>query len=136
MKIFFSGSATIGMEDVEIYFQIIEILKTHGQVLTEHVGDRHISSYGDSHLTDVDIYNRDVAWIDESDVLVAEVTKTSIGVGYEIGHAESKHKKVLCLYRDIEGRKLSSMIVGNSNVKTVIYKDIEELPEIFNTFFK
>ena len=69
-------------------------------------------------------------------MLVAEVTKTSIGVGYEIGYAESKHKKVLCLYRDIEGRKLSSMIVGNSNVKTVIYKDIEELPEIFNTFFK
>lgn len=32
-------------------------------------------------------------------VLIAEVTQTSLGVGYEIGRAVNMNKRILCLYR-------------------------------------
>ena len=38
MKIYFAGSIRGGRHDIEIYKQIIEHLKKHGKVLTEHVG--------------------------------------------------------------------------------------------------
>ena len=35
-------------------------------------------------------------------VIVAEVTRASLGVGYEIGRAVAAGKKVLCIYRKDE----------------------------------
>ncbi|MEI7962017.1 MAG: nucleoside 2-deoxyribosyltransferase [archaeon] len=43
------------------------------------------------------IFDRDVAWIKEADLVVAEVSMPSVGVGYEIGFAESLGKKIICL---------------------------------------
>jgi nucleoside 2-deoxyribosyltransferase len=76
-----------------------------------------------------------VSWVAEADVIVAELTVTSLGVGYEIGLAESLGKPILCLYRNAEGRHLSSMITGNSKLKVEYYQNIAELPEIFEKFF-
>ncbi len=44
MKIYFAGSIRGGRDDAEIYSGIIELLKRYGDVLTEHVGDRTLSS--------------------------------------------------------------------------------------------
>jgi 2'-deoxynucleoside 5'-phosphate N-hydrolase len=136
MKIYFAGSITGGRDDVNVYEQIIPILKNYGQVLTEHVGNKNMDHMGEHQTAPEAVYSRDVAWVDESDFFIAEVTKPSLGVGYELGYAESKGKKILCLYRETEGRRLSSMISGNKNFQTVIYKDISELLEIFNNFLK
>ena len=35
------------------------------------------------------IFNRDVAWMKESDVVVADINTPSIGVGYELRLAEA-----------------------------------------------
>jgi nucleoside 2-deoxyribosyltransferase len=48
--------------------------------------------------TEVFIYERDVAWLRESDFVIAEVTQPSLGVGYELGFAEAISKPILCLY--------------------------------------
>lgn len=102
----------------------------YGEVLTEHIGNKELSSYGESSRTDEDIYSRDVAWIDEADVVVADVSVTSLGVGYEIGHAEAKGKKIICLYQQEDGKRLSAMIAGNKKVVLIIYKDGEEAKEL------
>ncbi len=39
MRIYFAGSIRGGREDASLYLQIIDYLKTFGEVLTEHVGD-------------------------------------------------------------------------------------------------
>ena len=65
---------------------------------------------GENSLTDTEIFERDMAWIEESDVVVAEVTTPSLGVGYELGQAESMGKKIICLFRKVEGKRLSAMI--------------------------
>jgi len=132
MKIYFAGSISGGRNDQSIYLQIINFLKTKGNVLTEHIANSNLSSYGEQNITVEEIYTRDVNWIRESDVLIAEVTQISLGVGYELGFAESLGKKIICLYREQEGRRLSAMISGNKNFKVIIYKEFDEIKEKLN----
>lgn len=75
-------------------------------------------------------------WVAEADVLVAEVTTPSLGVGYEIGKAEGLGKKILCLYRPVEGRLLSGMISGNPHLRVEEYAEVSEVPAILEKFFK
>jgi hypothetical protein len=41
-----------------------------------------------------------MSWLKEADVIVAEVSTPSLGVGYEIGKAEDMGKRILCLYKN------------------------------------
>lgn len=135
MKIYFAGSIRGGREDVPLYLEIVKELKKYGEVLTEHVADASITNYGENDHTDQELYERDVKMIREADCFVAEVTNTSLGVGYEIGFAESLGKKTLCLYRPKEGKRLSAMLNGNMKLTVVRYSKIEELQVILEKFF-
>lgn len=134
MKIYFAGSIRGGRNDADTYYQIIKHLTKHGQVLTEHVGDKNLTQYGEVGKTEVFIYIRDMAWVKEADIIVAEVSAPSLGVGYEIGKAEDMGKKILCLYRNQADRKLSSMLVGNDNIKIIYYDTLEEALEQLDEF--
>ena len=126
MKIYFAGSIRGGREDAEIYLDLIGFLKNFGVVLTEHVGDLMLNGLGDVGTPDRIIHSRDMAMLQSADVLVAEITVVSLGVGYEIGRAVSEGKKVICLYRSIPGKRISAMISGNPDVTLVNYKTAEE----------
>lgn len=130
MKFYFAGSIRGGREKALWYEELIMFLGGHGEVLTEHIGSRELSSYGESTGTDEDIYTRDVSWIDEADVVVADVSVTSLGVGYEIGYAEAKGKSIICLYQKEEGKRLSAMIAGNKKVILIEYKNGDEAKEL------
>lgn len=135
MKIYFAGSISGGRDDQEIYLEIIEFLKGKGhKVLTEHIANSNLSSYGETNLTREKIYLRDVEWIREADIFIAEVTQVSLGVGYEIGFAESLGKKIVCLYREREGKKLSAMVDGNKKIKVIKYLEIDKLKEELEKF--
>lgn len=136
MKIYFAGSIRGGRQDKELYLEIINLLKNYGEVLTEHIGHQHLTDQGEVGITDEEIYERDMAWLKSSDIIVAEVTTVSLGVGYEVAYAETLGKKVICLYREQEGKRLSGMLSGNKNIIIQTYKGIEELPEIFNKLLK
>lgn len=135
MNIYFAGSIRGGREDKDLYFSIIRALQAYGTVLTEHVGAKDISHMGEADLTDVDIFKRDMTWIKEADIIVAEVSTPSLGVGYELGFAESIGTKIICLYREQEGKQLSAMVAGNKNFKIVTYKNLEDLTPIFEKEF-
>ena len=136
MKIYFAGSIRAGRDDQDFYYSIINELGKYGQVLTEHIGNKSLSDQGEQGITDTYIFERDMNWVKEADLLVGEVTTPSLGVGYEIGQAESFCKRILLLYRPSEGKKLSGMLSGNSYVKIIEYKKIEEIPKILEDFFK
>ncbi|MFH0713417.1 MAG: nucleoside 2-deoxyribosyltransferase [Candidatus Micrarchaeota archaeon] len=95
IKIYFAGSIRGGRNDSEIQSQLIQHLAKFGQVLTEHVGDKYLGNLGEVKTSDNFIYSRDVAWIKESNVVVAEVSTPSLGVGYEIGNAERLGKNIM-----------------------------------------
>lgn len=127
MKIYFAGSIRGGREDAALYQQIIEYLKTFGEVLTEHIGDPKLTDAGDDGPTDRFIHDRDLEWLQSADVLVAEVTTVSIGVGYEIGRAVESGKKVLCLFRPDSGKNLSAMIAGCPGLELLNYNNLSDL---------
>jgi nucleoside 2-deoxyribosyltransferase len=135
LKIYFAGSIRGGRDDRELYMKIIRHLRKFGEVLTEHIGEEEISAMGEALLTDREIYDRDMAWLMSSDVVVAEVTTPSLGVGYEIAMAAAVQKKVLCLYRPGEGRRLSAMISGCPGIRIVEYLREEELFPVLDEFF-
>ena len=135
MKIYFAGSISSGRQDQAIYAQIIDMLKRHGTVLTEHFGSATLTAAGES-LTDRVIHDRDIDWLRAADVMVAEVTTPSLGVGYEIGRCVEWGKRVLCLYRPSAGRRLSGMIAGSSGIDVIHYESVGELDAQFDALFR
>lgn len=131
MVIYFAGSIRGGRDDRELYASIIEMLRGYGKVVTDHVGDADLNLGGEN-APDRDIHDRDLAWLREATVLVAEVTSPSLGVGYEIGRAVEWGKRVICLYRPTDGRKLSGMISGSPGVEIHQYGAVPELRAIFD----
>ena len=134
-KIYFAGSIRGGRDDQEIYFSVINELGKYGTVLTEHLGLKELGSQGEHTKTDAFIFERDMDWVEEADVIVAEVSTPSLGVGYEIGRAETMGKQILCLYRPSEGKRLSAMVVGNPRVQVEEYRTLEDIIELFKGFF-
>ena len=129
MKIYFAGSIRGGRGDADIYSQIISFLSNYGKVLTEHVGENKLTEIGEFQIDDKSIHDRDLSWLNEADIIVAEVTNPSLGVGYEIGRAIDLNKKIICLYRKKIGCRLSAMISGNDKIEIIEYLDINSLKE-------
>jgi len=136
MKIYFAGSIRGGRSDAKLYLKIIEYLKNFGEVLTEHIGEDSISSFGESSMSDLDIHNRDMDWLIKSDIIIAEVTNPSLGVGYEIGRAIEYGKKIICLYREVDDNRLSAMIAGSDKVININYSDLNDLKPSINQYLK
>ena len=80
-------------------------------------------------MTPKKIFDRDVIWLKSSELIVAEVSVPSLGIGYELGLAESLGKKIICLYDVNSNKTLSAMIEGNKNFEIVKYNNIEEVLE-------
>jgi 2'-deoxynucleoside 5'-phosphate N-hydrolase len=135
MDIYFAGSIRGGRADCALYEEIIAQLGVYGRVLTEHVGAVQLDVAGEQ-TNDRAIYERDMTWLRRAQVVVAEVTTPSLGVGYEIGKATEWGKPVLCLFRPGAGRALSAMIGGSSGVVVRAYDSAAELPAIFRAFFR
>lgn len=134
MKIYFAGAIRGGRNDTALYNEMIQYLQTFGKVLTEHVGDMGLTEEGDDGPNDPAIHDRDMAWLRDCDLIVAEVTLPSLGVGYELGWACALNKPVLSLYRSATGKRLSAMIAGSDAIVTAQYSDINQAREIIRQF--
>ncbi|APW98665.1 nucleoside 2-deoxyribosyltransferase [Halobiforma lacisalsi AJ5] len=128
MDIYFGGSIRGGRSDVDLYAAIIDLLEDHGTVLTEHVGKENVEEKeAEVGLTDADIYEQDLTWLRRADVVVAEVTTPSLGVGYELGRAVAWGKPVCCLYRPDGDHDLSAMVRGNGDVEVIEYETVADV---------
>ncbi|XP_078068277.1 5-hydroxymethyl-dUMP N-hydrolase isoform X2 [Mustelus asterias] len=140
LGIYFCGSIRGGRQDVEIYSRIIKHLKKFGTVFTEHIGNPTLNVKGEDEVKGGDkyIHDRDLKWLEEADVIVAEVTQPSLGVGYEIGRAMHMNKKILCLFRTSSNHFLSAMIRGAENGTNLQVKDYreQELETILQQYFE
>ena len=130
MKIYFAASIRGGREDQNKYNELIRFLSSKVEVLTEHVGDSSLEQTGEQNLSDKEIYERDLDWLESADAIIAEVTNPSLGVGYELGIAEKLGKPVLCLFDDSDhNRNLSAMISGNHKITTFRYTSLDQAKE-------
>jgi len=85
-------------------------------------------------MTDVEIHDRDLDWLLASDVVVAEVTTASLGVGYELGRGIEHGKNILCLYREQPGKRLSAMVSGCEKLTNVTYETLDDATRTIDAY--
>ena len=128
-KVYFAASIRGGRIDADLYKRIIDYIKKTDIVLTEHIGKSNMSLKAQTLVIDTRIYERDTAWLKSCDLLIAECTCPSLGVGYELAYAEAHHIPVYIFYNKGKSN-ISAMLNGNSYF-TVIPYEVED--EIYST---
>ena len=125
-KIYFAGSIRGGREDADVYKRIIDYINRTDTVLTEHIGLGNLSVKTRTKEDDVHIYERDTEWLRSSDVLIAECTNPSHGVGYELAYAEARNIPVYIFYGKSRAN-ISAMLNGNAYFKVYPYENEAEI---------
>lgn len=133
--IYFGCAIRGGRDDAEIYKQLIEHTKTQANVLSEIFADGSLTPTGMPGPSSA-IHAKDMAWVEQANGLIMEVTTPSLGVGYEIGRAEAMGKPILTLFRDTGDRKLSAMIDGSPNLEVVYYTELDVAFDAITSFIK
>lgn len=125
-KVYFSASIRGGRVDAALYKRLIEHIKQSANVLTEHIGKQNMSLKPQTHKIDVHIYERDTAWLRECDLVIAECSCPSLGVGYELAYAEALHKPCYIFY-DHTKSVLSAMLGGDEYFHVIPYETEDEI---------
>jgi nucleoside 2-deoxyribosyltransferase len=89
------------------------------------------------------IFERNLNWIKECDVVIAEISNASLGVGAEIAYSAMFSKPVLCVYKDtISEKEISALIRGmdssplSKTVSCKKYSGLEELKVLIKEFVR
>lgn len=125
-NVYFAGSIRGGRVDAALYHRIISYIKKTDTVLTEHIGKSNISLTAQARAVDTYIYEQDTTWLRSSDLLIAECTCPSLGVGYELAYAEAHNIPVFIFY-DKTKSNLSAMLNGNTYFTIIPYETEEEI---------
>ena len=126
MKIYVSGSIYEGRQKIETYRTIINALEEFGVVCDKQIIDEDVLKK-EEFQSDESIFNDLVEQLKSVDLVFAEVTVPSLGVGYEIGVADQLGKKIIAIYDLNEIDKVSTMIRGNKRIKLIGYHSISEI---------
>jgi nucleoside 2-deoxyribosyltransferase len=133
MKIYLACTVRGDRSGVRAGRAICERLQHHGhEVLTTHLLADSVEA-AESQITDGDVYRRDLEWLTACDVLVAEASGSSYGVGFEVGYvlgrAGASGQRVVLLYDTARRDKVSRLITGNGDgaCTTFGYGSIDEL---------
>lgn len=134
MNIYFACSITGGRDFEPVYQDLTKALLADGhEIPTAHLADSAVTTL-EGQVSPIDVYARDVAWIEACDALIAEVSVPSHGVGYEVGYALQAGKPVLCVAQ--AARKVSKMITGNPHPRLQFssYRDNAEAVQLVRSF--
>lgn len=126
MKIYVSGSIYGGTQKIDTYKILIEELEKYGDVLNKEIADPNTIA-NEVYQKDEDIFNDLEEKLIIADVIVAEVSISSLGVGYELGFADKLNKKIIAIYDEIYTPKVTTMIRGNKRITLIPYQRIEEI---------
>jgi nucleoside 2-deoxyribosyltransferase len=105
------------------------------RVLTTHLLDDGVDET-EAQLSEQEVFRRDLAWLDGCDVLVAEASGSSYGVGFEVGYvlgrARQTGQRVVLLYDRARQPQISRLVSGNcdSFCTTRGYASVQEAVEL------
>ncbi len=126
-KIYFAGSISGGRKDAELYNRIIKMMQETDIVLTEHIGKIDYSTANRTLADEQAVYNQDTAWLLESNLVIAECSQPSLGVGYEMAYAEAHNKPVYIFHKVPSDIHFSAMLSGNPYFHVYSYETEEEM---------
>ena len=110
-------------------------------VLTTHLLDDAVD-VAESLLTERDVFERDLAWLSRADLLIAEASGSSFGVGFELGYflanAAGTPRRALLLYEARRQDKVSRLAIGNTHphCTTYGYDDAAALRRVVSDFLE
>ena len=161
MKVYLAGSMSAGRQFAQGLQAINDALINMGnEILTPFVVDEELNKHRFPELSGVEharaifvgvldcdlvarraIFEDDLRRIEESDIIIAEVSQPSTGVGLEIGfvvgslRSRDTEKSILLLrHRSLEATRNSKLVEGNIHAK-FLYYDSENIEGILNSFF-
>jgi len=130
MKIYFGFTVAGDRSSVDTARLIVEILEGMGhEVLTRHLVNDNAAAM-DRSITPQAVFERDMKWLRQCDVFVAEVSGSSFGLGFEAGYLlGSSDRKAVLFYRRDAAHRISLLISGNThhNCHLVPYTEVAEI---------
>lgn len=124
MNIYFAAS-TANLDTNRTHFD--SILKTFKDLNHEILDSWIVEALKDSvsELTPKELILKNAQLLQESDLVVIDLSTRSFGVGYQFGQALAHRKHVLCLYHEKIEHKVSDIIKGSTSSLVTIktYKD-------------
>jgi hypothetical protein len=141
MKIYFCGAIMGDTSHLEFYKQIIPWLEQeYGEVLTRHIiADDPTDVPGKRYSDNLDehIYLRDADWIqNQADLLIADLTAPSLGVGGEVILATKVFKIPTLAIRHSDSKiaLFPSGAIKTSGGQVATYKDLAEAKKAIADF--
>lgn len=129
-KIYFAASITDQNKDLAKLYttQLKELLKLGS------ITNSTMYTPQEETLTSDEIYVQTEEYLDKAEILVADVSSPSHGVGREIAYAQYVKKiPVLCIYK--RGSNPSPLLEGNEYLHVFPYQTEEDLQHIIQKFF-
>jgi 2'-deoxynucleoside 5'-phosphate N-hydrolase len=120
---------------------VAERLRALGHdVLTSHLLDDRVES-AESALSEREVFDRDRAWLDACDALIAEASGSSYGVGFEVGYvtgrAAATGQRVFVLFDAARRQQVSRLVSGYADERgaTCAYETLEQATAFVETHF-
>ncbi len=134
MRIYLAAAMTHSGRDLAAIRSLLECLEADGhEVPTRHVADPRGRNVEGS-ASDAEVARRDLDWVGSCDVLVAEVSTPSHGVGVEVATALAAGKPVLLVHR--RGVAVSRLLLGLSGVEILAFDDPAEVQRGVRRFLR
>jgi len=133
MNIYCSGPISGNTDYQNFYLEIINHIKFLGHIAFSQFNN---DFQAPDDITDQYIYIRDINWIDNSQLFIAEVSGSSTGVGYEISYTLHQKKIPVLALAHTNVKRVTAMLTGCDNELLTLkrYSDQNDLKKIITGF--
>jgi nucleoside 2-deoxyribosyltransferase len=133
LKIYFACTVRGDRTAAAASREVAARLQAYGhEVLTAHLLADDVEAR-EAALSEREVFERDLRWLDACDALVAEASGSTFGVGFEVGYvlarAAETGQRVFLLYDESRANRISRMITGarGPHCTTVAYRSPADL---------
>ena len=142
MQIYLACTVRGDRSAIHITRLLADLLEQLGHtVLTRHLLLDDVDAR-EAQLNEREVFERDLRWLETADLLIAEASGSSYGVGFEVGYvvgrAAQTAQRVLLLYDAARRPLVSRLIAGNTHpaCTTYPYRDSEDLLRFVRVFLE
>jgi nucleoside 2-deoxyribosyltransferase len=110
------------------------------EVMTPHLLEDDVER-AEAAVTEREVYERDKAWLDACDAVVAEASGSTYGVGFEVGYvtgrAAASGQRVVVLYDAAARDRVSRLIAGFSDPRGAVcaYSSVADVRAFIEAHF-
>ncbi len=110
------------------------------EVLTSHLLEDGVDD-AEASQSEQHVFERDRAWLDSCDAVVAETSGSSYGVGFEVGYvtgrAASTGQRVFVIYDAARRHQLSRLMLGYRDAHGAVcgYRTLDEVRAFIDAHF-